>query len=123
MMRSLVGTPLLPVPPPLPPPRGGRVPRTPHDGTTADDTHAIVGTPLLPVPPPLPPPTPSGGRGRVPRTPHDGTAAEARRCAITTRENATFPTLGRATVRGCAGGGGGEQQRQDRWVFFLLFPF
>ena len=78
MRRSLVGTPLLPVPPPS----GGRVPRTPHDGTTADDTHAIMGTTLLPVPPPLPPPTPSGGRGRVPRTPHDGTAAEATHAII-----------------------------------------
>jgi hypothetical protein len=80
-MRSFVGTLLLPVPPP---PSGGWVPRTPHDGTAADVArHAtscrrcFVGTLLLIPPSPLPllPPPTSGGW--VPRTPHDGTAADA----------------------------------------------
>jgi hypothetical protein len=40
-MRSVVGTLVLPIPL-LPPPSGGWVPRTPHDGTTADAVHAII---------------------------------------------------------------------------------
>jgi hypothetical protein len=94
MMRSLVGTPLLPVPPPLPPPppSGGRVPRTPHDGTAAEARRCAItawaprSSPLLPIPPPLP--LPSGGR--VSRTPHDGTAAEATH-AIMCRGGRTTP--------------------------------